>query len=100
MKTPQITKSPSAGPAFFRRLGAFALGVALLAGAASAQEPTRVPFERIRDSGRDAGNWLTYGGNYSSHRHSTLTEITPANVANLKKIVALVSKQLKSAKKS
>jgi alcohol dehydrogenase (cytochrome c) len=84
MNTHQFPTPTSTRPASFRRLGQLALGLLLLAGAAQAQEPTKVPFERIRDAGRDAGNWLSYGGNYSSHRHSTLTEITPANVANLK----------------
>lgn len=30
-----------------------------------------------------AGDWLTYSGNYQSHRHSGLKEITPANAAGL-----------------
>jgi alcohol dehydrogenase (cytochrome c) len=61
--------------------GLFALGVAT---GALAQLRTNVPYERIRNSASEPGNWLTYGGNYSAHRHSLLTEITPANVANLK----------------
>lgn len=44
----------------------------------------QVPFERIRDAAKEPGNWLTYSGNLAGHRHSPLTEITPANVANLK----------------
>ncbi|HVH28837.1 MAG TPA: PQQ-dependent dehydrogenase, methanol/ethanol family [Vicinamibacterales bacterium] len=31
----------------------------------------------------DGSRWLTFGGNYSNHRHSPLTEITPANVHQL-----------------
>jgi alcohol dehydrogenase (cytochrome c) len=31
----------------------------------------------------DPRNWLTYSGNYQSHRHSGLKEITPANVQGL-----------------
>jgi alcohol dehydrogenase (cytochrome c) len=44
----------------------------------------QVPFERIRQAQSEPGNWLTYSGNYHGHRHSLLTEITPANVAGLK----------------
>lgn len=32
----------------------------------------------------DGSKWLTFGGNYSNHRHSPLTQITPSNVATLK----------------
>ena len=34
----------------------------------------------------DGSRWLTFGGNYANHRHSPLTQITPANVAQLKPI--------------
>lgn len=44
----------------------------------------QVPYERIRDAAKEPGNWLTYSGNYQGHRHSPLTEITPANVGGLK----------------
>jgi alcohol dehydrogenase (cytochrome c) len=44
----------------------------------------KVPFERIRDSAKEPGNWLTYGGNYSGHRYSALTQLTPNNIAGLK----------------
>jgi alcohol dehydrogenase (cytochrome c) len=44
----------------------------------------QVPFERIRDAAKEPGNWLTYSGNLAGHRHSLLSEITPANVAGLK----------------
>jgi alcohol dehydrogenase (cytochrome c) len=57
----------------------------LLAGTCDASVAmTHVPFERIQRSAREPGNWLTYSGNYAGHRHSTLAEITPANVAGLK----------------
>ncbi len=62
-------------------LGLLFLG---LASAALAQSRTQVSYERILNSASDAGNWLTYGGNYAGQRHSMLTEITPANVASLK----------------
>ena len=31
----------------------------------------------------DGANWLTFGGDYSNHRYSPLTQITPENVAKL-----------------
>ena len=46
----------------------------------------QVPFDRLIDGELDKGNWLTYSGNLSAHRHSPLTQITPANVAGLKPI--------------
>lgn len=52
----------------------------LLVQAAFAQ----VPSERIRRADSEPGNWLTYSGNYQSHRHSLLTQINPGNVARLK----------------
>lgn len=44
----------------------------------------QVPYERIVNAAREPGNWLTYSGNYLGHRHSPLTELTPANVGQLK----------------
>jgi alcohol dehydrogenase (cytochrome c) len=32
------------------------------------------------------GQWLMYSGNYSSHRHSPLTQLTPDNVAKLQPV--------------
>jgi alcohol dehydrogenase (cytochrome c) len=31
----------------------------------------------------DGSKWLTFGGNYSNHRHSPLTQISPENVSRL-----------------
>jgi alcohol dehydrogenase (cytochrome c) len=42
-----------------------------------------VPFERILHASGEPQNWLTYGGNLSSQRHSALTQISPANAADL-----------------
>jgi len=55
---------------------------AVLAASAWAQSP--VPYERILHSADQPGNWLTYSGNYNGARHSTLSQITPDNVAVLK----------------
>jgi alcohol dehydrogenase (cytochrome c) len=43
----------------------------------------QVPFERIKNSIREPGNWLTYSNNYQGHRFSPLTQITAANVTHL-----------------
>ena len=47
------------------------------------QEPSGVSFERLRNAAQEPQNWLMYGGNYTSDRHSLLREITPANVKTL-----------------
>ena len=43
----------------------------------------QVSYERIRDAQNEPHNWLTYSGNYSSHRHSPLKQINRDNVADL-----------------
>jgi alcohol dehydrogenase (cytochrome c) len=43
----------------------------------------QVPYERIRNSAKEPGSWLTYSGNYQGHRFSALNQITPANVKGL-----------------
>lgn len=52
----------------------------LVSGALSAQ----VPYERLLNTDQQPGAWLTYSGNYSAHRFSPLTQLTPANVSNLR----------------
>ncbi len=44
----------------------------------------QVTFERIRAAEREPGNWLTYSGNYSAHRHSALDQIHAGNVQKMK----------------
>ena len=58
----------------FRRTLPFFLAVSLSA---------QVSFDRLLNAGKEPQNWLTYSGNMNSERHSTLTQITPANVKNL-----------------
>ena len=43
----------------------------------------QVTSDRILRASSEPENWLTYNGTYNSQRHSTLTQITPANVTNL-----------------
>ena len=52
----------------------------LVAGSLAAQ----VSYQRLLQSEQDPGNWMTYSGNYSSHRHSRLEQINAANVSGLK----------------
>jgi alcohol dehydrogenase (cytochrome c) len=44
----------------------------------------QVTSQRLAAAANEPQNWLTYSGNYYSTRYSPLTEITPANVKNLK----------------
>lgn len=44
---------------------------------------TPIGHERLLDAVKEPHNWLMYGGDYFSTRHSGLTQITTANVANL-----------------
>jgi alcohol dehydrogenase (cytochrome c) len=43
----------------------------------------QVSFDRILRANQEPQNWLTYSGGYNGQRYSTLSQITPANVANL-----------------
>ena len=51
--------------------------------AASATLGGQVSFDRILRAPSEPQNWLTYSGNLQGHRHSPLTQMTPANVRNL-----------------
>ena len=44
----------------------------------------QVSYERILNSSKEPGNWLTYSGNYSGHRFSPLEQINDRNVQQLK----------------
>jgi outer membrane protein assembly factor BamB len=43
----------------------------------------QVPYSRIVNAVKEPGAWLTYSGTYDGQRHSTLAQITTANVAQL-----------------
>lgn len=47
-----------------------------------AEMPTLEPRETVESTGN--GDWATYNGDVSGNRHSTLPEITPANVGGLR----------------
>jgi alcohol dehydrogenase (cytochrome c) len=42
-----------------------------------------VSNERLQAAGTNPDEWLTYSGSYNGWRHTSLTEITPANAAQL-----------------
>ncbi len=50
---------------------------------AAAVATAQVPYDRIVNAQNEPANWLTYSGNYSGHRYSPLSDITPANVSAL-----------------
>ncbi|MBM3734922.1 MAG: PQQ-dependent dehydrogenase, methanol/ethanol family [Acidobacteria bacterium] len=50
---------------------------------ASPKGPVEAPTRELLDADKSPHNWLMYSGNYQSHRHSALRDITTANVANL-----------------
>ena len=60
---------------------ALALVIVASSGWASAQN---VSYQRILNADKTPQDWLTYGGDYQSHRFSGLTQINKSNVANLR----------------
>jgi alcohol dehydrogenase (cytochrome c) len=57
---------------------------AVLIGAWSLPVHAQVTAQRLASASSEPQNWLTYSGSYYSQRYSTLDQITPANVKNLK----------------
>ena len=64
-----------------KSLKRFALAAVIVT--ASYELHAQVSYDRILKAAAEPHNWLTYGGTYSSQRYSGLTQITPANVAQL-----------------
>jgi alcohol dehydrogenase (cytochrome c) len=52
--------------------------------AAPVIEPAGVTADQIVHASNQPANWLTYSGQYNSHRYSRLDEINSANVKNLR----------------
>lgn len=70
----------------FTRLAHLAAAVAALGVALTAQQgpPTQVTERELLDGlAVDGSRWVTFGGDYSNHRHSPLTQVTPENVNRL-----------------
>jgi len=57
---------------------------AVLMSAWSLPAHAQVTAQRLAAAASEPQNWLTYSGSYYSQRYSTLDQITPANVRNLK----------------
>src|SRR3954454_16283007 len=49
---------------------------------------SQVTFERLTKASAEPSNWLTYSGNYASHRYSPLDRINDRNVNTLKPVWA------------
>ena len=64
-----------------RRRGAMAV---VLCGTVVAGLSAQVPFERLRDAAAEPASWLTYSGGYFSQRYSSLDQVTPANIDDLR----------------
>ncbi|MES3007953.1 MAG: PQQ-dependent dehydrogenase, methanol/ethanol family [Pseudomonadota bacterium] len=58
------------------------LGSLFCALTAMAQDPG-LTYDRLLNADAEPHNWLTYNGNYSSQRYSTLDQVTPGNVDDL-----------------
>jgi alcohol dehydrogenase (cytochrome c) len=54
-----------------------------LAAFGAAQLGAQVTPDRILRAAQEPQNWLTYGGDYTSQRYTTLRQVTPVNVRNL-----------------
>ncbi len=64
-------------------LASYAGAAALIAQQAPPPPPLVTSQEISGGLKPDGANWLTFGGNYSNHRYSPLTQLTPANVNRL-----------------
>src|SRR3982751_5101434 len=58
---------------------------AALSWSVAAQQPamSQVAPQDLRDGLKNPTRWLTYSGDYGNHRHSPLTQVTPAHVNRL-----------------
>lgn len=57
----------------------------VIGGAISAvSQAQNVPYQRLLNADKEPQNWLTYGGDYASHRFSRLKAINKSNVTNLR----------------
>src|SRR6478609_5318302 len=65
--------------------GAMAVTLAVGTAALTAQQPpsTNITWADLQGGLKDPARWLTFSGDHTGQRHSPLTQITPANVAQL-----------------
>lgn len=66
--------------------------IAALALPAFAQEPS---WQRLINSDKEPQNWMSYGGNYSAHRFSSLNQINRENVKQLIPVWAFPTGELR-----
>src|ERR1700731_5253795 len=66
-------------PEIFAALSTICLGCSLFNSAANAQ----VAFERLLNSAKEPQNWLTYSGDYTGRRFSSLDQVNAANAHSL-----------------
>lgn len=69
--------------------GARAAALAIVLGCATSSTPSldaQVPYDRLLRADREPANWLTYSGDYRSHRFSRLDQIKADNVAGLRPV--------------
>lgn len=63
-----------------------------VAGSAAGNQEVRCPpclaaqvtYEHLRNADQEAGNWVTYSGNYGGHHHSSLKQIHLGNIRDLR----------------
>ncbi|MFN7979103.1 MAG: PQQ-dependent dehydrogenase, methanol/ethanol family [Vicinamibacterales bacterium] len=65
-----------------RRL-TFLFVLAAIIAAVSVAPQAQITADRIVAAAKEPQNWITYNGDYTSRRYSTLSEVTPANVGRL-----------------
>ena len=66
-----------------RAVGALLAGLLLASAALVQAQGGGVTFDRLQNAAAEPHNWLTYSGGYHSNRHTTLDQITTANVDEL-----------------
>jgi len=70
------------GPLFHKILQTFVIAL-LVTPLAIADLQAQVTFDRLLNSAKEPGNWMTYSGNYSGQRFSALDQINTSNVGKL-----------------
>ncbi|HTG04545.1 MAG TPA: PQQ-dependent dehydrogenase, methanol/ethanol family [Bradyrhizobium sp.] len=70
--------------AYLRRDALAAVGRRRSGDRKSAAHAVDVNLQSIIETDSKPGQWLTYAGNYSGHRHSLLRQVTKSNVRNLR----------------
>jgi alcohol dehydrogenase (cytochrome c) len=60
-----------------------AIVLILMCGLLAPLRAQEIGEKQLRDGLKNPARWLTYSGDYAGHRHSPLTQITPANAGKL-----------------